>query len=447
MDAVYFYSRGIPRVINLICEHSLINAFVDQLRHIPAQVVEQVATEFQLTSSAATADLATAQSNFGWLPPQRAAAREPAEAQRAHAAVAGGSSRFPKASPSTQPAPTVADRQALTPVRSASDPLSILEPSPVISASPDTQRAPSFADPQALSSAPSISEPLSILEASPMINAPFTPADASAPAVSAQHRSTPAEPPASIPFAPASDEQPRHWPGIWPAPPREPAPGFSSASASAASSQHLSSSPMPPVSNPYAPTRVSREAYRVPAGNGAREGQRSSQWNVSEEGNRSGDDVSNVENVRRQRHWVSSNPRPSKQFNRWWSARRDWFLSAASAAIHHLLTLPILRWLTTSRRAHQHPAVQQQAVHRRASAPPRTEQRPTDQQSVPRAVTERPSLQRQEVYPKPNPAPLPSRHEPKSHSGYLSTMLRSFRHQRTALVRWLQQPASSPHRR
>ena len=32
MDAVYFYARGIPRVINLICEHSLINAYVDHLR-------------------------------------------------------------------------------------------------------------------------------------------------------------------------------------------------------------------------------------------------------------------------------------------------------------------------------------------------------------------------------------------------------------------------------
>ncbi len=42
------YSRGIPRVINLLCEHSLINAFVDQKKIIPAEVVEEVAREFEL---------------------------------------------------------------------------------------------------------------------------------------------------------------------------------------------------------------------------------------------------------------------------------------------------------------------------------------------------------------------------------------------------------------
>src|SRR5579863_3298851 len=32
VDAVHFYSRGIPRVMNLLCEHALINAYVDQVR-------------------------------------------------------------------------------------------------------------------------------------------------------------------------------------------------------------------------------------------------------------------------------------------------------------------------------------------------------------------------------------------------------------------------------
>ena len=48
MDAVHMYSLGVPRVINLLCEHSLINAFVDQLRPIPPNIVEDVAREFQL---------------------------------------------------------------------------------------------------------------------------------------------------------------------------------------------------------------------------------------------------------------------------------------------------------------------------------------------------------------------------------------------------------------
>ena len=42
------FSQGIPRVVNLLCEHSLINAYVDHLRPVPAHLVEEVAREFQL---------------------------------------------------------------------------------------------------------------------------------------------------------------------------------------------------------------------------------------------------------------------------------------------------------------------------------------------------------------------------------------------------------------
>ncbi len=48
VDAIHVYSLGIPRVINLLCEHSLVNAFVDQQRPIQSEVVEEVAREFQL---------------------------------------------------------------------------------------------------------------------------------------------------------------------------------------------------------------------------------------------------------------------------------------------------------------------------------------------------------------------------------------------------------------
>ena len=47
MDAVYFYSRGIPRVMNLLCEHALINAYVDHVQPVPAPIVAEVAREFQ----------------------------------------------------------------------------------------------------------------------------------------------------------------------------------------------------------------------------------------------------------------------------------------------------------------------------------------------------------------------------------------------------------------
>jgi type II secretory pathway predicted ATPase ExeA len=48
MDAIHLYSMGIPRVINLLCEHALINSFVDQKQVVEPNVIEGVAREFQL---------------------------------------------------------------------------------------------------------------------------------------------------------------------------------------------------------------------------------------------------------------------------------------------------------------------------------------------------------------------------------------------------------------
>jgi general secretion pathway protein A len=48
VDTVHLYSLGIPRVINVLCEHSLVNAFVEQQRPIQPKIVEEVAREFQL---------------------------------------------------------------------------------------------------------------------------------------------------------------------------------------------------------------------------------------------------------------------------------------------------------------------------------------------------------------------------------------------------------------
>jgi general secretion pathway protein A len=48
VQAVHLYSRGIPRLINLLCEHSMISAYVDHLRPVPARLVAEVAQEFQL---------------------------------------------------------------------------------------------------------------------------------------------------------------------------------------------------------------------------------------------------------------------------------------------------------------------------------------------------------------------------------------------------------------
>jgi general secretion pathway protein A len=75
MDAVHRYSRGIPRVMNLLCEHALINAYVDHVRPVPAHIVADAAREFQFddfrpvapsspSGAAAASDLIPVQSRF-----------------------------------------------------------------------------------------------------------------------------------------------------------------------------------------------------------------------------------------------------------------------------------------------------------------------------------------------------------------------------------------------
>ncbi len=48
LDAIHLYSMGIPRVINLLCEHALVNAYAENQRPILPKVIEEVAREFQL---------------------------------------------------------------------------------------------------------------------------------------------------------------------------------------------------------------------------------------------------------------------------------------------------------------------------------------------------------------------------------------------------------------
>jgi len=48
VQLVHYYSNGIPRVINLICEHALISAYVEQIKPIPARTIESVSRELDL---------------------------------------------------------------------------------------------------------------------------------------------------------------------------------------------------------------------------------------------------------------------------------------------------------------------------------------------------------------------------------------------------------------
>ncbi len=55
VDTVHLYSLGIPRVVNLLCEHALINAYVEQQRPIQPKIIEDIAREFQLDEVEPTA--------------------------------------------------------------------------------------------------------------------------------------------------------------------------------------------------------------------------------------------------------------------------------------------------------------------------------------------------------------------------------------------------------
>jgi type II secretory pathway predicted ATPase ExeA len=58
---IHRYSAGIPRVVNLICEHCLVSAFVDHEKVIRSSVVEAVARDFDLGETSISNKAATAQ--------------------------------------------------------------------------------------------------------------------------------------------------------------------------------------------------------------------------------------------------------------------------------------------------------------------------------------------------------------------------------------------------
>ena len=57
--AIHRHAMGIPRVINLLCEHCLVSAFVDQQKIIVPSVVESVARDFDLGDNTASRAMAS----------------------------------------------------------------------------------------------------------------------------------------------------------------------------------------------------------------------------------------------------------------------------------------------------------------------------------------------------------------------------------------------------
>jgi type II secretory pathway predicted ATPase ExeA len=59
VTSIYRYASGIPRVINLLCEHCLVSAFVDQQKTIGPAVVDGVARDFDLSEGSPTSGVLT----------------------------------------------------------------------------------------------------------------------------------------------------------------------------------------------------------------------------------------------------------------------------------------------------------------------------------------------------------------------------------------------------
>jgi general secretion pathway protein A len=87
MDAVHVYSRGIPRVTNLLCEHALMNAYADHVQPVPVHIIEEIARKFQLDDIKPLAPSIDSEDSLGlaMIAPQpalaNAVARPPAEAR------------------------------------------------------------------------------------------------------------------------------------------------------------------------------------------------------------------------------------------------------------------------------------------------------------------------------------------------------------------------------
>jgi len=62
---IHHYAMGIPRVINLLCEHCLVSAFVDQQKIIGPSVVEGVARDFDLSDNTASGAMVPAAPSNG----------------------------------------------------------------------------------------------------------------------------------------------------------------------------------------------------------------------------------------------------------------------------------------------------------------------------------------------------------------------------------------------
>ncbi len=57
LEKIFEYSRGIPRIINNLCENSMVNAFARELRPVSGELITEVAADFRLIPQAMPEDV------------------------------------------------------------------------------------------------------------------------------------------------------------------------------------------------------------------------------------------------------------------------------------------------------------------------------------------------------------------------------------------------------
>lgn len=63
LDAIHCYSKGIPRIINLLCDHALITAYAESRNDVPTVIIDNIAKEFGLHDQAVNAPRKSAADN------------------------------------------------------------------------------------------------------------------------------------------------------------------------------------------------------------------------------------------------------------------------------------------------------------------------------------------------------------------------------------------------
>ena len=126
VQAIYASSRGIPRVVNLLCEHALIAAFAEQQHVISPEIIQRIAMDFDLLAKPLAVTDAEAQPHFARIASAFAVAdfplRPPVASEPAPTAVPIPAAARPAAAPV----------QPIQPIRSAEppEPIQPLEPLP-----------------------------------------------------------------------------------------------------------------------------------------------------------------------------------------------------------------------------------------------------------------------------------------------------------------------------